>query len=412
MGMAMAMEQPQQTDPSRSRTRIVKAVFVVVAVLALAAVMFAQAASGAWAKKNPLVAASLFPANGLAWQQKADLTFKTTAVSAETIQDGARAAAPDAMRAFQLEPLSPTALALIALAQQQSDKRDGILLTAANINQRDLFLQGNLLRLYTEREDFSQITRQLDEIIRIRPAMKKSILPVLVNTLEDDRAVPALAQIMNSGAAWTNDFLRLASGNRPLLGNLLAVRERLKPAAGVNPVTDRAILAALVAERRFAEAYASYAVLAGPRAVKQPSQLPATLDWRSEFYPFDWRLADARGLRAFSDEAGDNLDFTIGRGEGGVLAERIFKAPTAGFGITLDYSIERTGRGDNIRVEMICENISRRILDVLPEVGRQTFAVGPLPANCGFIKLRLHGRAWSREGTISGSIKPISLDPQ
>lgn len=420
-GTGMAMVQASRPDTSYGRL-LTKAFCIGLTVIGLALLLAAQAVSGALAKKSPPLAAMVYPANGFAWQELAGLKFKIEAVSAATIASGAQAAAPDALQAYRLEPLSAESLALIGLAKSDPIQHDAIMLGAGKINQRNLTLQGNLLNLYLARDDFPQTIHQLNTILRVRPSMKADILPVLVPALQDDRAVPALAQTLNQGTEWTNDYLRLASANPPALSNLLALRQSLTPDAGVNSETDRLILHGLIGARRYAEAYRAYVNLAGINNAAKPETLPNTLGWRNAYLPFDWRLADSPGFRAFSDSAEQGmpapqkaqgtLDFSIARGEGGVLAERMIRRPPGPFAVTLDYAMQPAGRGDNVRLEILCADPSQRILDVMTKPGRKTYAVGAMPKNCQFVRLRIHARAWSRDGPITGAIKQIVLSRQ
>lgn len=411
MGMDMGMDQPER--PSSSQGLILaKAIGIIVIVVGLAVLLAANAVSGVLAKKNPPLSLAASSENGFAWQEMADLKFRSEAVSTETINQGAISAEPDAIRAYELEPLSAKSLALIGLAQDQPDRQDAIMLAAAAINKRDKTLQGNLLNLYIRRGDFAQTTYQLNNILRVKPELKDSILPVLVAALESDQAVPALAKTLNEGTSWTNDFLSLASQYPPVVGNLLTLRQALTAEAGVDLDADRHILRALVAARRYDDAYGAYRTLAKIDNSDPPTLLPRKLDWRAQFHPFDWHLADERGFRAFANSEGDQLEFSISRGSGGVLAERMLPSPAGPFSVTLDYILEPVGRGDNVRLEIACADSARKLVDEMTAAGRVTYDARTPPQGCKFMELRVHARAWSSDGKISGTIKNITLKPQ
>lgn len=410
-GMDMGMDHPER--PSFTRGRILaKAIGIIAIALGLTVLLAANAVSGVLAKKNPPLSLAAYEGNGFAWQEMADLKFRSEAVSAETISQGAILAEPDAIRAYTLEPLSAKALALIGLAQDQPDRQDTIMLAAAALNKREQTLQGNLLNLYIGRGDFAQTTYQLNNILRVKPELKDTILPVLVAALESKQALPPLAKTLNEGTIWTNDFLSMASKHPPAVGNLLSLRQNLTAEAGVELETDRHILRALIAARRYDDAYGAYRALANIDSAGPPILLPRKIDWRAQFYPFDWRLADDPGFRAFANSQGDRLEFSISRGSGGVLAERMFPGPAGAFAVTLDYTLEPVGRGDNVRLEIVCADSARKLVDEITTPGRVTYDVRTPPPGCDFIELRIHARAWSSDRNTSGTINSITLERQ
>lgn len=376
-------------------------ILVAIFAISVSVIFFLQALSAAQTRTNPAYASMANPWNGLAYEQLALRQFRLTAVSPETLVASAQKARVLALRAFELEPLTPIALSLTAISEEESSNKIQILDAAGSLNSRNLMLQGLLLERSLEYQDYPSTLATLDRILRVHPTKSDLFFPVLARSLENDDALPALAGILDQGPVWQKKFFQAAVNQPSVLSNLAKLRlSRNKVDAGI----DARLISALVLQNEMTAAAEIYERATG-RTGSEPSA--SELSWQSTFPPFDWQLASDSGLRAQPSRDLDVLEVYARSGDGGVWAERIISNPARPFNITFRHNLLPADQVADARLRVACSNPDATIVEHRFSQSENRVIVPTV--SCQYIRLSLSGRSWSGRSPVRGSIEKLQL---
>ncbi|GAA4642100.1 hypothetical protein GCM10023115_03770 [Pontixanthobacter gangjinensis] len=384
-----------------SSQKVFRLAAAIVIGLTLATLLLLQSFSSVLMRKNPALAVQLLPVNGLAQEQLAARQFMGGVKEASDITPSARTAASMATAAFGNDPLSPKAHAILALAENDAAKRQGILEAATRLNRRDLLLQGLVLEGQVERRDYSGTLETLDAIMRVHPEQKANFFPILTRALEDDSALSALSGILDRKAEWQEEFLKYAASQPDALANLAELR-LLRGA--VDPEVDARLIRGLVAAGSIETAYRIF-----EKANGVAQQERSTSQWHRTFAPFDWRLEDQAAFRAQPDPNSNALEIFVRSGKGGVLAERWLQNPNAPLTVTLAHSIEPAAQIKDVRMQFSCATSAEPYYERALRIRTDSFDVPSPPAACKFVKIAIYARSWSGSSDIRGTIDRLDI---
>ena len=368
--------------------------------LVLAAVLGAQSAGIALTKKAPDTAIAAFPLNGLAYENIASAVFLATTEATGSPEEGAKAARPWALEAFRLEPLVPKAHAILALAEDDPEKRKQILDAALALNRREPRLQAVVLQQQVADANYPAAIASLDRILRVKPSQYNELFPVLINVFAQEGATDEFAKILDGSSEWHGRFFRFAASQPSALRNMAELRRKM---SFDDEVTDRALLRSLVREGDVATAYSLYQRIAGADATD------AVGAWSSDYPPFDWSLTDEAGLRAQPSLTGKGLEISVKPGKGGVVARRLIRAPATPFAIAVDHTIERQQALQDIDITVRCAGQSDEILNANLVRQNDGYRIDSLPDECNFIEIGLEARAWSGRSAVNEEIEAIRV---
>ncbi|WP_374407112.1 hypothetical protein [Pelagerythrobacter sp.] len=398
-----ARPRPGARPEAAARFRPGRAAVVVGIALVLAAALLAQAVTGALAGRQPLMAAQLPVPNGAADEQVAMIRHTAAVMSGLDPQEAARQARPLALRALAHDPLAPRAIAIAALATEDSAARRAILDAGTAINRRDLLLQGLTLEDRAARNDYRGTIETLDALLRVHPEQRDLMFPLLLQALAQDAAVPEFVRFLDGSSVWHRTFLRHAAGQAEVLPNLGAFRlaSRLDDAP-----FDRNLVIGLVAQGELDLAYRVYNRATG----KQIGPLaPGPIDWSTELPPFDWQFPSQRGMRVNPQPENDRIELYVRGGQGGVIARKLVRNPRADFAIRVNENISPPGAVSDLRLRLRCPGSGIWLFDRAFADGAQTFAIDLPPADCRFLSLEIHARAWSGQPPIQGTIDRLEI---
>lgn len=373
--------------------------------LALAVVLLLQAASSVLARKQPELAVRLFPLNGLALERAAYRSFLAGVKGEADLVPSARQAADLARRAAAREALTPNAHGILALAAADPARRDAILAAASTTNRRNLFMQGLALDRYVEQGNFPDTLATLDRLLRVHPEQKRYFFPILTRALQDERSLPAFAEVLDGSSDWHLDFLRRSALEEATLDNFVRLRGQL---ALRDEAFDRRLILRLAQTGRYDTAYAIYRSAADGRTSSRTGAIP----WTSTFAPFEWKLANEAGFRAQATPEGDQLEVFVRSGQGGILAERVLAANPQGFDITVDHALNPPDQVRDVRLQLRCSGSGSPFFDQRFVEGTNRFAVDQVPAGCDYLLLAIRARAWSGRSQISGTIGELRIEPR
>lgn len=382
---------------------LLKAASLAIGTIALSGLLAMQAFTNILANDKPALAASVSPLNGFALEQ--------VALDRLQSQEGG-SLTPLVRQVLAKEPLSPAAWTILALSQQDADKKDAILLAASKINRRTLLLQSSLLLLYASRDDFSNSIGVLNQILTVYPEQEATMFPILIQALKNDRAIPEFVQTLSKKPVWSDNFLEAASQDSDALPNLARVRMGLFGKLMVEQDTDKTIIAALVKAGRTETAASLYRKISEPAAGSALDAAGSSrrIDWSTNMPPFDWQLTDNAEQRAQIIESPERLEIFVRSGKAGVLAERILTVPSS-FALQIRHSVTPIDQLKDVRIQIQCEKTRTKFFDQPLTPSPSKFAVGPITPDCRAVRLSLLARAWSNKASISGTIDSINIIP-
>lgn len=376
---------------------------VIIAGLLIAVILALQAIGSVLTRKEPHNAALVAPWNGLAVEQFAVQAFRSGVSDPAELTASAVNVRPIAQSAFARDPLTPKALALIALAQDDSQQKRQILEKAVVLNRRDLLLQGMLLEQKVADADYPGTLDALDRILRVNPQESQRFFPVLIQALAEDSALPALTSILDEGPVWQESFLQSALGDPEALPNLAKLR---LTRGSVDPSFDERLIGALVNSDDLPRAFDVYRSATGGDA---PTRLikGSTIPWQSTFPPLDWQFVGEAGFRSQIASDQKNLELFIKGGNGGSFAKRIIPNPGGQFLLAFQHSLTPASQVKDARVEVRCSKSDTILAQQNFVIGQNRISVSS--ADCAFIEISLIGRAWSGRSPLGGTIEPMRL---
>lgn len=371
--------------------------------LILSAFLALQAASLATAKTRPDIAASLMPVGNEPLNRLIGAGMASGVQNEADLRNMTAAMEPYARQAVERGPLGPEAHAVLIMNTADAERRSAMIAAASKLNRRDMLLQGLVLDDRIKAGDFPGAVQTLDRILRVRPAQRAALFPILIDALKDERSLPAFALVLDGSSQWHDQFLASATSEAEALPQLASLHERMGRRI---PEFERLLVAALVRQGDLENASRIYSAATGGQ-----SSVASTgrLGWSTRLAPFDWRLEDEAGFRAQPINNGEALEIFVRSGKGGVIAERLIAPPAAPFAIEISQRIVPVDQLRDVRLELRCRGSREPFYDERFSAERARFQVASLPANCAYVMLGINARAWSGRSPLRGTIESITI---
>lgn len=383
--------------------RPIRLIAATIIAIVIAGLVFLQSASSALTRKQPESAVQLLPINGLAREQLANRQFISEIAKADDIVPSAERAVDVAKRAFADEPLTPNAHTILAIAEEDVIKRRAVLDASLALNRRSLLLQGQMLEAEIAQKDYEGSLATLDRILRVHPSQGATFFPLLLQVLEREEALPELASILDGKGPWHENFLTFAARESNALPNLAKLRLQREAA---NPAIDRNLIRGLA---KGGETGLSHQIYSAAISAKRPQAGAGTVDWASDFPPFDWKFENEAGFRAQPSLSGNALEIFVRSGKGGVVARRWLAAPSGDAILSFSHSLLPQNQLKDARVLVSCADAEEPFFDRSLTPGTNRFALGPLRSRCEFVELAFHIRVWTGKPTVQGTIEQLQL---
>ncbi|MEM8918554.1 MAG: hypothetical protein AAGE37_06790 [Pseudomonadota bacterium] len=385
---------------------------LIILIGATLAVFSGIVTAGAITKSRaPDVALSVWPTNGFAAESAA-----RNRISAAVVENGGQF--PEvigaetvalAEKAFQSEPISPDAVAVLAMSQSGA-KRHELMQKAFQLSRRRQLVTGWLIHDSGVREDIPALLGYYDNLLRTKEASGTVVIPVMANALSNDAFIEPFSEILRTDPPWARWFWREIVTKRVAVVNAAQVRKNLH-GSGVSETVfrDQGLLRALIRERQFAEAEKLYHLFTGG------SQKPILMNGRSfdeqpEYPPFDWQIFSTGEYGGSINDG--QLQMSAIRNSGGQFARQLVRLPEAQLTITVAWTGEIPSNA-SLNLNLGCaELLEERPLDLrIPFSGSgidQT--ISNEGTGCRYFWLQIDGRAnTSREG-FDFQIDKVSID--
>lgn len=333
-------------------------------------------------------------------------TSDPQAVAAEamaTISKAAQTASEGARHAHQLEPLSPKAHTILALAAPNLQTKNEIIDLASQMNKRQLVLQGLLLEKHIAENSYPKAIETLDQTLRVHPEVSDRFFPSLVLVLKLDTTLPQFVDLFANPIPWRQQFLNFAIRDESALQNLAALRAEV---VLDDKNFDKRLIARLIEQGDLDRAQSVYQVVQPNSGGKSK---PGRLDWLSDYPPFEWRLASERGLRADVVDNGSALLLDLLPGRGGVVASRLINPASSRFFLRIDHELKWAGRPDQLKLRVLCFPTKQVALEAQIIDLSEEFVVDSNGLSCDAYMLELAARVWTDSDALQGRIFSVRV---
>ena len=204
------------------------------------------------------------------------------------------------VKVLRREPLNSIAISLLAnirLRQGKDAAGEALMVAAERINHReniaDLWLFDRLLA----RKDYEGAFRAADALLRREKAFSQQLFPQLISSMNDPKALDALAKRLAKGPDWRpgyTDAIGQSTTNTQSVFRLLAA---IKAAGGQITHDEMAsVVARLVSLGRFEEAYLDWLILMPDEATAKLAYVyDGDFENLPDARPFGWALSGGTG---------------------------------------------------------------------------------------------------------------------
>ncbi|MEH6792137.1 hypothetical protein [Parasphingorhabdus sp.] len=372
------------------------------------------AAVGAIVKSQaPELAVSLQPANGFAFDTLASNSLK----AAVAANDGRfpnsvdPVAASFAKRAFVSEPVTPEAIAVLALGSTEGKKRE-LMHEALALSRRQQLVNGWMIVDAGTREDIPEILNHYDTMLRTSSSAASVVIPTMARALTNRNFVEPFAGLLSKNPPWASGFWGAVVTTPEAIENAAQLRGMLYAADDSKEIyQDANLIYALVNNQQFGSAESLYQLLAGQR--KEASLLKNGLFEREpEYPPLDWQLFSNGEYGAAV--AGGNLQLSAIPSSGGLFARQLVKLPSAILKMSVK-SNTSIPKDANISIDIRCgetlDNAPRPIRIALTDkLTRQQ--ISNQRSGCSFYWFDVVGRSAEGGDGFDVVIESVSLQRQ
>ncbi|MGI9360319.1 MAG: hypothetical protein ACR2O7_01900 [Parasphingorhabdus sp.] len=291
------------------------------------AVVSGLTAMGAVAKnKAPALAITLSPTNGFAAENIASKSVqKAIAENAGQFPDQIDLEVAElAKQAFLAEPMTPEAVAVLALSGAGQNKRE-LMGDALSLTRRQPLITAWMIADSGAQKDISALLNHYDSMLRTNRSAASAIIPVMAEALADENFIAPYTSLLGKQPPWASQFWGAVVGKPEALGNAARLREALyKPGEDDTIYRDAGLIRSLVNNQQFETAEALYRLLTGQ---KETGSLVknGSFDKEPEFYPIEWQLFSTGEYGAAV--TGGKLQLSAIQNSGGVFARQLVKLP-------------------------------------------------------------------------------------
>jgi len=282
---------------------------------------------GAIAKyKAPELAITLSPINGFAIESVVSKSIKTSiGENGGKFPDNMDSRIAEfARHAFIAEPITPSAIAVIALHQAPPNKQR-LMNKALALSRRQPLVTAWMIADSGARSDLTGLLHNYDTILRTSTSAASVIIPLIVDTLVNDKFVTPLASVLNKQPPWAYQFWEAVDSNPEAIGNAARLRKMLyKPNESDHIFRDAKLIRALVRNQQFETAESLYHLLVGKKDAGFLIN-NGSFETEPEYFPIDWQLFSTGGYGAVVTDG--MLKISAIPNSGGLLARQLIKLP-------------------------------------------------------------------------------------
>lgn len=391
---------------------MLKNVFIWLIAITLAVISSAVAV-GAISKKNaPQISVKIKPTNGFALENLASSQFKSLIVERqgqfpETLD-------PEvldlATRAFKAEPLTPHAIAALALGKSGYKKRR-LMAEALNVSRREQIINGWMISDSGAREDVAALLSYYDTMLRTSTSTHLVMIPVMADALKDEDSIAPFVNLLVTNPPWAQLFWKQVVKKPDALNNAVLLREKLLPLIETgNAFSDDELIFALVKYKQFKNAEKLYQLLSSNRSASIIRD--SSFRVQPEYEPLDWQLFSTGEYGAAV--IGNELHLSAIHNSGGLFARQLVKIPKESVQIRAIFA-QKPPPAANLFLSITCaEDIPKKPRTIRIPLRNQSARqeVNNELSACEYYWLDVVGRAPENGAGFDVSIKSIEMAPK
>lgn len=376
------------------------------------AVVSGLTAMGAVAKnKAPALAITLSPTNGFAAENIASKPVQMAiAENAGQFPDQIDPEVTElARQAFLAEPVTPEAVAVLALGGAEQNRRE-LMSDATLLSRRQPLVTAWMIADSGSQKDIPALLNHYDSMLRTNRSAASAIIPVMAEALADENFIAPYTTLLGKQPPWASQFWGAVVGKPEALGNAARLREALyRPGEDGTIYRDAGLIRSLVNNQQFEAAEALYHLLTGQKETDSLVK-NGSFDKEPEYYPIDWQLFSTGEYGAAVRDG--KLELSAIRNSGGLFARQLIKLPART--VTLDIKPgDSIPDNTQIIVSLRCaqkmENAPQPIRIPLEKeiAGLQ---IDNAQSGCSFYWLDINGRAAENGGGFDVEVESVSLN--
>lgn len=360
--------------------------------------------------KAPQIATTLSPMNGFAAESIAlGIITATIARNGGQFTDQFDPKASElARQAFEAEPLTPGAVAVLALGKTGQLRRK-VMTETSSLSRRQTLVTAWMIFDSGNRQDISVLLDHYDIMLRTNSSAASVIIPLMVDTLANEDFIAPMASVLGKQPPWANRFWAAVVSNKASIANAARLRETSSISNATNQAyLDGSLISALVNNGQFAAAEALFHRL-NDRAEDDSLLENASFAMEPKYAPMDWQLFSTGEYGAVVTDG--RIEMSAIRNSGGLFARQLVKLPakTVTMGIRPSAAIPDDAR---ITVSLKCAESMQNAPQIIRIPLRSEIAdlnIDNSTSGCRFYWLELDGRASDSGDGFEIALDSISL---
>jgi hypothetical protein len=379
----------------------------------LLAVSSGLTATGAVSKdRAPYLATKVLPLNGFALENLASaFVERTVAANMGRFSDNVDS---DTMmlaeEAFHLEPVTPGAVAVLALGSPAIGKSK-LMQIAFDLSRREKLVNGWMIVDCRDRNDIEGLLYYYDTTLRVSRSAASAIIPAMVNALSDERFIEPAAKILSGDPPWAIRFWRQIMTTPRSLSNAASLRailfEQNQP---VDPAFDNQLIMALVNQKLFKKAETLFLLFSQNRGESQSFKNGA-FHSEASYAPFDWQVFTTGKYGATIED--NTLFLNNPYNSSGVFSRQFRRLPPAQVKIRIELT-ESPPEDSALTLSLDCaEEIANKPREInIPIIRKMnTQSIDNSKSGCNFYWLKLATTTSKNERGFEVAIKLIAIEP-
>lgn len=412
MTISIAMAAKLRSRPENDGRSLAVLKNIILWILAFAvALVSGLSAMGAIAKDQaPDLAVTLQPLNGFGSEKLASTAAKASiAANQGQFPDSVDPVAVSlAKQAFLSEPVTPEAVAVLALGVADGIKRK-LMYEAFTLSRRQQLATSWMIVDSGVREDIPAILNYYDTMLRTSGSASAVIIPVMARALADKNFIEPFAGLLSKNPPWSSRFWQAVVTTPEAIGNAATLRKLLYAPNGTEEdYRDANLIRALVNDKQLEAAEDLYQLLA--ITTKQGSLIKnGSFIYESNYPPLDWQLASTGEYGAAITH--DSLQLSAIRSSGGVFARQLVKLPPKV--LTMEVKSDSDIPEDaNMFISISCAETIQSLpkpirVPLTDKVTSQQ--ISNVQSDCGFFWFDITARAAENGNGFDVSLNSVSL---
>jgi hypothetical protein len=385
------------------------AIWIVGLAIALASGLTAM---GAISKdKAPELAVSVRPANGFAFERLATNSLKAAVAANEgrfpnSIDPVAEAFAK---QAFLSEPVTPEAMAVLALGTTRGKKRE-LMHQAFGLSRRQQLVLGWMILDAGAREDIPAILSHYDTMLRTSSSAASVVISTMARALANKNFVEPFAELLSEKPPWASRFWEAVVATPEAIENAARLRERLyTETEEKESYRDSTLMKALVDNKRFEAAENLFDLLERPARTDSILQ-NSSFEREPKYPPLDWHLFSTGEYGAAITKS--NLQLSAIRNSGGIFARQLVKLPPGTLSINVRLDDGAFEKGAELFISISCAELMEKPpvpikIPLMGNVVRRQIA--NQQSGCSYFWFDIRGRSTENGSGFDVSIDSVSL---